>query len=62
MELADNVLAKFTLEMKDLSQAMEVNVPFLPMHGVGEAKLFTRLVLELPVLMKTSWRSNGANM
>ncbi len=48
MELADDVSAKFTGEMKYLCKAMGVKVPFLPIHGVMEAELFTRLVLELP--------------
>jgi hypothetical protein len=47
--LADDVSAKFTGEMKYLYKAMGVKVPFLPIHGVMEAELFTRLVLELPI-------------
>jgi hypothetical protein len=38
---------------------MGVKVPFLPIHGVMEATLFTRLVLELPSfdesLMAIEW-------
>jgi hypothetical protein len=48
VELAGDVSAKFTGEMKYLCKAMGVKVPFLPIHGVMEAELFTRLVLELP--------------
>jgi hypothetical protein len=39
---ADNVSVEFTREMKYLSRAMQVKVPFLPMYGVDEAKLFSR--------------------
>jgi hypothetical protein len=59
VEIADDAKAKFTGEMKYLCRAMGVEVPFLPIHGVAEAKLFTRLVLELPgfdeSLMAIEW-------
>ena len=59
VKLANKTLAKFTGEMKYLCRAMGVKVPFLPIHGAAEAKLFTRLVLELPVfdesLMAIEW-------
>jgi hypothetical protein len=59
VELADDVSANFTGEMEYLCGAMGVEVPFLPIHGVMEAKLFTRLVLELPSfdesLMAIEW-------
>lgn len=47
---------------------MSVKVPFLPVHGAGEAKLFTRLVLEMSVfneaLMSIEWckHVNGATV
>jgi hypothetical protein len=59
VELADDVSVKFTREMEYLSQAMGVKVPSLPIHGAAEAKIFTRLVLELPrfdeELMAIEW-------
>jgi hypothetical protein len=67
-EIADNVTAKFTGEMKYLYRAMGVKVPFLPIHGIMEAKLFTRLILELPgfdeSLMAIKWckHVNGATI
>jgi hypothetical protein len=59
VELADDVSANFTGEMKYLCGDMEVEGPFLRIHGVMVAKLFTRLVLELPSfnesLMAVEW-------
>lgn len=48
IQLADDVVGKFTNEMKYLCKTMGVKVPFLPIHGGIEASLFTRLVLEMP--------------
>jgi hypothetical protein len=45
VEIADDVTAKFTGEMNYLCWAMGVKAPFLPNHGVMEAKLFMYLVL-----------------
>jgi hypothetical protein len=59
IKLDENVAKKFTSEMKYLCRAMGVQVPFLPNHGADEAKLFTRLVLEMPAfdesLMAIEW-------
>ena len=59
VEIADDATANFIAEMKYLCRAMGIKVPFLPIHGVVEATLFTRLVLELPEfdesLMATEW-------
>jgi hypothetical protein len=57
--LPEATTAKFTSEMKYLAKTMSVKVPFLPVHGASEARLFTRLVLEMPtfddVLMAIEW-------
>jgi hypothetical protein len=59
VEIADDVTAHFTAEMKYLCPAMGIKVPFLPIHGAVEAKVFTCLVLELPEfdesLMAIEW-------
>jgi hypothetical protein len=47
VEITDDV-TKFTGEMKYLCRAKGVKVPFLPIDRVAEAKLFTRLAIELP--------------
>ena len=51
--------AKFTSEMKYLAKAMSLKVPCLPVHGASEARLFIRLVLEMPtfddVFMAIEW-------
>ena len=48
IKLSDQVVGNLSGEMKYLAQATGVKVPFLPLHGSAEAKLFTRLVLEMP--------------
>jgi hypothetical protein len=46
--------------MKYIARAMGVKLPFLPLHGSDEAKLFSRLVLEMPtgfndIIMALEW-------
>lgn len=48
IELSDNIIANLSEEKKYLARATSVKVPFLPLHGAEEAKLFNRLVLEMP--------------
>ena len=48
VELSEDIVGKLSNEMKYLAHATGVKVPFLPVHGPEEAKLFTRLVLEMP--------------
>ena len=46
--LSDTVVGNLSGEMKYFAQATGVKVPFLPLHGAEEAKLFTCLVLVMP--------------
>ncbi|KAI2495000.1 hypothetical protein MHU86_19519 [Fragilaria crotonensis] len=48
IELLDDIVGNLSEEMKYLAWATGVKVPFLPLHGAHEAKLFICLVLEMP--------------
>ena len=58
--IAKDVSEKFSSEMKYIARAMGVKIPFLPLHGSEEAKLFSHLVLSMPtafhdLLMALEW-------
>ena len=60
VEVDGGIVGKFTSEMKYISRAMGVKIPFLPLHGSNEAKLFSCLVLQMPtafddLLMAIEW-------
>jgi hypothetical protein len=39
----------FSSELRHIAWSMGVAIPFLPVHGIEEAKLFSTLVLEIPI-------------
>jgi hypothetical protein len=47
IQVDDEVRKKFSPELKFICEAMGVEVPFLPVHGEDERKLFVRLVREM---------------
>jgi hypothetical protein len=44
----EEVRRKFSPDLKHLCSSMGIPVPFLPCHGMEEAKLFSKLMLTLP--------------
>jgi hypothetical protein len=44
----EEIRRKFSPDLKHLCLSMGIPVPFLPCHGIEEAKLFSKLMLQLP--------------
>lgn len=53
---------KFSSELRHIAWSMGVAIPFLPVHGIEEAKLLSTLVLEIPIFdenaMMVEWRNH----
>jgi hypothetical protein len=53
---------KISYELRHIDRSMGLAIPFLPVHGVDEVKLFCTLVLEMPVFdesaMAIKWCSH----
>ena len=62
VEIADDVTANFTSEMKYLCRAMGIKVPFLTIQGSWGQNFLRFLYWNNQNLMNLSWRLNGASM